>query len=219
MRRIFYLLFLVLLGYSFDVKASDTVFIHETQIPVLIERQDNVLFYIRLDAKESKMLDEVVLDFSKSTNLADVQAIKLYYGGTEALQDQNKNRFAPVEYISSHRPGATLAANPSYSIKCAEVGPSEKVVLRGNYNLFPGVNFFWISLQMKTDASLHTKIVSDLHAVKVDGKELYCKFISPKDITHRMAVGVRHAGNDGSASFLFHKMCRGRTIGKSCIKR
>ena len=201
MRRIFYLLFLVLLGYSFDVKASDTVFIHETQIPVLIERQDNVLFYIRLDAKESKILDEVVLDFSKSTNLADVQAIKLYYGGTEALQDQNKNRFAPVEYISSHRPGATLAANPSYSIKCAEVGPSEKVVLRGNYNLFPGVNFFWISLRMKTDASLHTKIVSDLRAVKVDGKELYCKFISPKDITHRMAVGVRHAGNDGSASF------------------
>lgn len=201
MRRIFYLLFLVLLGYSFDVKASDTVFIHETQIPVLIERQDNVLFYIRLDAKESKILDEVVLDFSKSTNLADVQAIKLYYGGTEALQDQNKNRFAPVEYISSHRPGATLAANPSYSIKCAEVGPSEKVVLRGNYNLFPGVNFFWISLQMKTDASLHTKIVSDLRAVKVDGKELYCKYISPKDVTHRMAVGVRHAGNDGSASF------------------
>ncbi len=201
MRRIFYLLFLVLLGYSFDVKASDTVFIHETQIPVLIERQDNVLFYIRLDAKESKILDEVVLDFSKSTNLADVQAIKLYYGGTEALQDQNKNRFAPVEYISSHRPGATLAANPSYSIKCAEVGPSEKVVLRGNYNLFPGVNFFWISLQMKTDASLHTKIVSDLRAVKVDGKEFYCKYISPKDITHRMAVGVRHAGNDGSASF------------------
>ena len=201
MRRIFYLLFLVLLGYSFDVKASDTVFIHETQIPVLIERQDNVLFYIRLDAKESKILDEVVLDFSKSTNLADVQAIKLYYGGTEALQDQNKNRFAPVEYISSHRPGATLAANPSYSIKCAEVGPSEKVVLRGNYNLFPGVNFFWISLQIKTDASLHTKIVSDLRAVKVDGKELYCKFISPKAIPHRMAVGVRHAGNDGSASF------------------
>ena len=201
MRRTFYLLFLILLGYSFDVKASDTVFIHETQIPVLIERQDNVLFYIRLDAKESKMLDEVVLDFSKSTNLADVQAIKLYYGGTEALQDQNKNRFAPVEYISSHRPGATLAANPSYSIKCAEVGPSEKVVLRGNYKLFPGVNFFWISLQMKTDASLHTKVVSDLRAVRVDGKELYCKSISSKNITHRMAVGVRHAGNDGSASF------------------
>lgn len=104
MRRIYYLLFLILLGYSFDVKASDTVFIHETQIPVLIERQDNVLFYLRLDAKESKKLDEIILDFSKSTNLTDIQAIKLYYGGTEALQDKDKNRFAPVEYISSHRP-------------------------------------------------------------------------------------------------------------------
>ena len=201
MRRIYYLLFLILLGYSFDVKASDTVFIHETQIPVLIERQDNVLFYLRLDAKESKKLDEIILDFSKNTNLTDIQAIKLYYGGTEALQDKDKNRFAPVEYISSHRPGGTLAAIPSYSIKCAEVGSSEKVVLKGNYNLFPGVNYFWISLQMKKDASLQTKILSDLCAVKVDGKELYCKFISPKAITHRMAVGVRHAGNDGSASF------------------
>ena len=201
MRRIYYLLFLILLGYSFDVKASDTVFIHETQIPVLIERQDNVLFYLRLDAKESKKLDEIILDFSKSTNLTDIQAIKLYYGGTEALQDKDKNRFAPVEYISSHRPGGTLAANPSYSIKCAEVGSSEKVVLKGNYNLFPGVNYFWISLQMKKDASLQTKILSDLCAVKVDGKELCCKSISPKNIVHRMAVGVRHAGDDGSASF------------------
>ena len=201
MRRIYYLLFLIFLGYSFDVKASDTVFIHETQIPVLIERQDNVLFYLRLDAKESKKLDEIILDFSKSTNLSDIRAIKLYYGGTEALQDKDKNRFAPVEYISGYRPGGTLAANPSYSIKCAEVGASEKVVLKGNYNLFPGVNFFWISLQMKKDASLHTKVLSDLRAVKVDGKELCCKSVSPKNIVHRMAVGVRHAGDDGSASF------------------
>ena len=95
-------------------------------------------------AKESKKLDEIILDFSKSTNLTDIQAIKLYYGGTEALQDKDKNRFAPVEYISSHRPGGTLAAIPSYSIKCAEVGSSEKVVLKGNYNLFPGVNYFWV---------------------------------------------------------------------------
>ena len=75
MRRIYYLLFLILLGYSFDVKASDTVFIHETQIPVLIERQDNVLFYLRLDAKESKKLDEIIFDFSKSTILNDIQEI------------------------------------------------------------------------------------------------------------------------------------------------
>ena len=70
-------------------------------------------------------------------------------------------------------------------------------------------------MQIKTDASLHTKIVSDLRAVKVDGKELYCKFISPKAITHRMAVGVRHAGNDGSASFRIPGLV---TTNKMCIR-
>lgn len=202
MKRNYFLLFLIILGFSFSVKASDTVFIRETQIPILIERQDNVLFYIRLDAKESKSLDEIVLDFGKSTKLSDVQAVKLYYGGTEALQDKSKNRMAPVEYISSFRPGTTLAANSSYSVKCAEVlKPSGRVVLRGNYKLFPGVNFFWISLQMKPGTSLQTQISSNLCAVKIDGKEADCNFICPKNIFHRMAVGVRHAGDDGSAAF------------------
>ena len=196
------LLFLILLGIAFSLKASDTVYVRETQIPILIERQDNVLFYLRLDAKESKVLNEVLLDFSKSTNVSDIQAVKLYYGGTEALQDKGKKRFAPVEYISSHRPGGTLAAIPSYSIKCAEVlQPSGKITLKGNYQLFPGVNFFWISLQMKPGTSLQTKISSALQSIKVDDKTAICQSVSPKDITHRMGVGVRHAGDDNSVSF------------------
>ena len=115
MKRNHYLLTLVLLiGCSLYVKASDTVFVHQTQIPILIERQDNVLFYFRLDAKESRMMDEIVLDFGKSVNLSDVQAVKLYYGGTEALQDRGKKRFAPVDYISSQNPGGTIAAITNY---------------------------------------------------------------------------------------------------------
>lgn len=202
MKRNYYLLILILLVCSFTVKASDTVYVRETQIPILIERQDNVLFYLRLNAIDSQVLNEIVLDLSKSTNLSDIQAVKLYYGGTEALQDINKKRWAPVEYISSHRQGETLAANPSYSIKCAEVlNPTYKVTLKSNYKLFPGVNFFWISLQMKPEASLHTQISADLRTVKVDGRTADCKIVSPEGITHRMAVGVRHAGDDGSAAF------------------
>lgn len=194
-----YLLVFILLVCILDVKASDTVYVRETQIPILVERHDNVLFYIRIDAKESKMLDEIALDLGES---ADIQAIKLYYGGTEALQDSGKNRFAPVDYISSHRPGGTLAAIPSYSIKCTEVlNPSAQLVLQGNYKLFPGVNFFWISVQMKTGTSLYTKLNTELRTVKLDGKEAICKIVSPDNINHRMGVGVRHAGDDNSVSF------------------
>lgn len=202
MKKKHYLLSLILLGCTLFAHASDTVYVYETQIPVLIERQDNVLFYLRIDAEKSKMLDEVVLDFSKSSDISDIQAVKLYYGGTEARQDIKKKRFAPVEYISSHRAGETLAALPSYSVKCSEVSrPSGKTVLKGNYKLWPGVNFFWISLQMKPRTSLSSKIRSDLHVVKLDGKETTCKTVSSKEITHRVGVGVRHAGDDGSAAF------------------
>lgn len=36
------------------LKATDTVYIKAPQVPVLIERHDNVLFYMRLDARIQK---------------------------------------------------------------------------------------------------------------------------------------------------------------------
>lgn len=102
---------------SIGLHAADTVFVKTPQVPILIERHDNVLAYLRLDAKETKTLDNVTISFDKNVPLSQIKAIKLYYGGTEAPQDRGKKRFAPVEYISSNNPGQTLSANPSYSIK------------------------------------------------------------------------------------------------------
>ena len=83
----------------------------------LIERQDNRVVYVAFECKmSSRSLDEVVLNFGKDVNMADIQSVKLYYSGTEARQNYGKKFFTPVSYISSHTPGKTLAANPSYSI-------------------------------------------------------------------------------------------------------
>ena len=68
------ILFLSVCG-TLQAVASDTVFVRETQIPILIERQDNVLFMLRLNAKESRSLDEVVLNFGKDVNMADIQSV------------------------------------------------------------------------------------------------------------------------------------------------
>ena len=92
MKKPIFLLFILfcLLCVIPVVRAADTIFIRETQVPVLIERVDNVLFYLRLDAKESTMLNRVILNFGEDTNLSDIQSVKLYYSGTEALQDKRK---------------------------------------------------------------------------------------------------------------------------------
>lgn len=203
MKRKLLLLSLVLcfLG-NLQLMASDTVFVRETQIPILIERQDNVLFLMRLNAKESRSMDKVILNFGKDVKMSDIQSVKLYYSGTEARQNYGKNFFAPVNYISSHKPGKTLAANPSYSINKSQVdNPGRKVVLEPNQSLFPGINYFWVSLQMKPGASLLDKVSVDITSIEMDGKDAIVHTVSPKNIAHRVGVGVRHAGDDGSDAF------------------
>lgn len=64
MKKLIILLFCLLYTISM-LRAADTIFVRETQVPVLIERMDNVLYYLRLDAKENKVLNEVTLDFGK----------------------------------------------------------------------------------------------------------------------------------------------------------
>ncbi|MFR3056956.1 BNR-repeat neuraminidase N-terminal domain-containing protein [Phocaeicola coprophilus] len=185
------------------VQAADTLFIKAPQVPILIERNDNVLFYMRMDAKETKTLDEVTVTFGKDVPLSQIKSVKLYYGGTDTSQDRGKKRFAPVEYISSNTPGKTLAANPSYSVRKSEVQPKNDrtIVLKGEQKLFPGYNFFWVSLEMQPSASLQTKVTAGITSVKADGKENPTKLVSDKNIERRMGIGVRHAGDDGSAAF------------------
>ena len=194
-------LFFGILAIS-EMKAEDTLYVKEPQIPILIERQDNVLFYMRLDAKETRTLNNMEITFDKNVPLSEIKAVKLYYAGTDASQDREQKRFAPVEYISSHKPGQTLSANPSYSILKSTVSPKKNtVVLEGEQKLFPGYNFFWVSIEMQPSASLHTKIMADISQAKADGKIIPCKSVEQKDVIRRLGVGVRHAGDDGSAAF------------------
>ena len=194
--------FLVVLSCVLGIKAADTVFIKNPQIPILIERHDNVLCYMRINAHEAKVLDNVSVTFGQDVPLEQIKSVKLYYGGTEAIQDRGKNRFAPVEYISAHAPGKTLSVNPSYAIKKSEIAPQKNsVVMTGNQNLYPGVNFFWVSIEMKPEASLLTKITAEVTGVTVDGQSLPVKCVSAPNVIRRLGVGVRHAGDDGAAAF------------------
>lgn len=194
--------FLVVLSCVLGIKAADTVFIKNPQIPILIERHDNVLCYMRINAHEAKVLDNVSVTFGQDVPLEQIKSVKLYYGGTEAIQDRGKNRFAPVEYISAHAPGKTLSVNPSYAIKKSEIVPQKNsVLLTGNQNLYPGINFFWISIEMKPEASLLTKITAEVTGVTADGQSLPVKCVSAPNVIRRLGVGVRHAGDDGAAAF------------------
>lgn len=203
MKQISWLLGILLFLSPLQMSAQkqDTVAVCETRIPVLIERQDNELFNLRIDATQSQVLNDVKLSFGKEVNLNEIEAVKLYYGGTESSERKGKTYFAPVDYIPSNTPGKTLAANPSYSILKAEVkAPKRDVVLKVDQKLYPGVNYFWVSLQMKPTASVLAKVSVEMTGVTMDNRTAPVKVVRKAD-THYMGVGVRHAGDDGVAAY------------------
>jgi sialidase-1 len=176
--------------------------VKQTRIPILIDRTDNVLFYVRINAEESKELSQINLRFADDVNLSEVASVKLFYSGTEAPQRFGQTHYAPVgQYVSSNSPGKTLAANSSYSLKVVEVrAPKNEVVFSPNYKLFPGINYFWVSLEMKPNSSLLSKINVEMTGAQLDGKDAPMSFATERE-DHRMGIGVRHAGDDGSSSF------------------
>ena len=170
-----YILGLFISSFLAPVQANpvDTVSIQETAIPILIERQDNELLRIRLDAQHTQTFNEVSLEFGKKVNLQEIESIKLYYSGTEAVEKKGQFFFAPVEYVSGFRVGNTLSADPSYSILKQQIdNPGKTVTLKANQPLFPGINYFWISLQMKPTASLLSKISISVTDVKTNNQKV-----------------------------------------------
>ena len=77
MKRTVFLFFVFSCFLASPVWASDTVRIQETQIPVLIEREDNVLFYLRVDGASGETLNEIRLKFGNDVDLSAIRAVKL----------------------------------------------------------------------------------------------------------------------------------------------
>ena len=180
---------------------ADTVFIRPMKIPVLIDRQDNELIHLRIDAQEGCQLDEVILELSGEVLAGGIESVKLYYAGTEGIQRSGEPRFAPTNYLSSHNSRFTRKANPSYSILKSEVRtPGSTVRLTAGQKLRKGVNYFWISLQLKPDASLLSTLSARIARVSIDGQAAPLK-PSGDEWLYRPGIGVRHAGDDGVAAY------------------
>lgn len=186
---------------SLIATAADTLFVHEPQIPILIDRRDNILFQLRIDANKGDILNQLNITFDKETNLKDIKAVKLYYSGTEAPSRKGKH-FAPVMYIPRDIPGKTRNANPSYSVKKDEiVTPSKKsLTFTASQPMVKGPNYFWVSLEMQPATSLLAKVSATIPEAQINNQPVIISWNSKANL-HRMGIGVRHAGDDGAAAY------------------
>ena len=178
--------------------ASPTV--HSPQIPILTDRTDNILFEIRLTAHKGEVLNSLTVEFDQPTNIADIEALRLFYGGTEGKARKGIH-FRPMNYIPRETPGKTLAAHPSYSVLQSEIAnPSQSVTLTSGQPMTEGVNYFWVSIQMSKSTPLDALISAKITGVNVDGTPTEVAQFGSTN-ARRLGIGVRHAGDDDVAAY------------------
>ncbi len=201
MKRNVVLLFTLLCTYSVQLFASDTLCVKYVNVPLLLDRKDNVFCLLRVDKRDNQVFQGVTLLFDEATSMDAIRSVKLYYGGTEAIQYAGPTRFSPQSYIPSHIVGKTRQADLSYSVLQSEKKrPSRKVELFSSQKLFPGVNYFWISVEMNPHASLSTRVGGQIVSARMDGKSSMIHDYN-HSVSRRVGVGVRQAGDDGASSF------------------
>lgn len=197
-KSIFYLCLLFIAQTAF---AADSLYVREQQIPILIDRTDNVLLEMRIPAQKGDVLNKLTLQFGNETNLSDIKAIRLFYSGTEAPAREGTH-FNPVTYVTSFTPGKTRVANPSYSVKQDEVtAPANAITLTSKQPMVKGPNYFWVSIEMKPETSLLSRVSFTMPEAVINNKPAAIAWKGKAEAPRRVGVGVRQAGDDGSAAF------------------
>ena len=195
------LLYIYLAVFAQTVFANDTLYVREQQIPILLDRADNVLCMMRISAQKGDVLNQLTMQFTQESSLDAIQAVRLYYAGTEAPERKGFH-FNPANYISSHTPGKTRMANPSYSVKQDETTLiKNSITLHSEQPLLKGTNYFWVSIQMKPQASLQSKVSFTLPEALINNQPATIAWQGKAEAPRRIGIGVRQAGDDGSAAY------------------
>ena len=215
------LLYIYLAVFAQTVFANDTLYVREQQIPILLDRADNVLCMMRISAQKGDVLNQLTMQFTQESSLNAIQAVRLYYAGTEAPERKGFH-FNPANYISSHTPGKTRMANPSYSVKQDETTLiKNSITLHSEQPLLKGTNYFWVSIQMKPQASLQSKVSFTLPEALINNQPATIAWQGKAEAPRRVGIGVRQAGDDGSAAYRIPGLVtstRGTLLGVSDIR-
>ncbi|MGI5975904.1 MAG: BNR-repeat neuraminidase N-terminal domain-containing protein [Paludibacter sp.] len=193
MRKYFFLLsFILLLSKSY---AQNSIYVYEPRVPILINNTDNVLAYVRVVSENYQNLNHIDLEFDENVNLKNIQSLRLFYSGTEADQRKGEILYSPANLLKYGK------AVSSYSILQDErKNPKSSVRLVANQNLFPGINYFWISIQLKKNTPVLTQIASKITNIAMDGANTPFEIKSMRQ-TRRVGLKIRGGGDDGIAAF------------------
>ena len=175
-------------------QAQTKVQVQRPQTPILIDRADNALFNIRIDAPEGGVLENITVALDAAT-VKYAKSLKLYYAGSDAA-DVAADKITAADYIRDGK----READPSLSVLKVKTRAASEVVLDGKTQLFPGINYFWVSIEMGAKTPLTHRVDASIKEVTLAGNNA-TEIVARADQPQRVGIGVRHAGDDDAAAY------------------
>ena len=165
---------LVLVSSACRTTQGLTASVSQPVHPVLIGNEHNILFRIVIDSKQNTPVPLESLDVSlagSSNPAADIEALELIHTGAKLEFDPAGARF-----------GKTAA-------------PAPKLSFRGQQQLHPGANVFWLSARLSPRADLSNKVAASAGLFGVNGGSLTVAN-QPPAVRRRIGIALRKH-NDG----------------------
>lgn len=195
-------LFIVLINLSTVLFSQNNIEIDYPQIPVMIERSENILAEIEIDNTSNKTicLDEISLSFNYNKEHFSPKALRVLYTGTMSSIRSKSTSWAMTNTFRNIGGSQQIYANPKYAIRKDECSISgSEISLKPKQPLVSGKNYFYISIEIDQVKDLSTTFDINIKNCIVSGKNIAVnKKAADKK---RLAVGLRNHGDDGAYSF------------------
>lgn len=157
--------------------------------PALVGNRTNPVALIAVETVgilEPIALQQLHINTLGTTDLGDIEAIEVYYTGTNrTLSNDVPDANFPEEarFGRAQRPGNTLT-------------------FRGDQELQEGVNYFWVSYKLKDSADIDHRVDAGCEWVRLDSSrdQLVPETVNP-DGRQRLGVVMRTAHDDGIRAY------------------
>ncbi len=196
-----------LAAFAVSAQSSTQIRVHNTRIPVIVDRPHNILAEICIDNTGSSTLEFIDLNIAGIEEKA-VRNVRLMYTGTMSALQSRTSSFIMKEKWRDVAGGQTIWCDPSFA---TEAGAVRRFIEGETFRvacpkvLYPGKNHFYISMEIngRKIKDLSKEFLLEIKGIGIDGNILSSgtDFIENGWSDHHLGLNVRQSGDDGVHSY------------------
>lgn len=178
MKHLFFIIVLVfVLNSCRDENALIEANVKSYQVPVLKNLKENPILQMKLQIDDSLAIFHslsIAVNLERTSEIDDIEFVRIWYSGSDSLF-QNVSKM---------------------NLFGGEKSPATEIEFTGEQKLAPGNNFFWVSVELDEDVTLHNSIGVAVSKVKFSDNTYLDPATDPSNLKQRIGVAVRKHMDD-----------------------